>query len=52
MIIAKITTSLLSATFFDVLISAKNEALRDGKESAPYLTDENLSMAVLNLMVG
>ena len=35
--------------FCDTLISAKNEALREGKESAPYLTDVNLSMAVFDL---
>ena len=35
--------------FCDTLITAKNEALREGKESAPYLTDENLSMAVFDL---
>ena len=35
--------------FCDTLITAKNEALREGKESAPYLTDDNLSMAVVDL---
>ena len=35
--------------FCDTLITAKNEALRDGKESAPYLTDVNLAMAVFDL---
>ncbi|CAG2103733.1 unnamed protein product [Medioppia subpectinata] len=35
--------------FCDALISAKNDALRDGKESAPYLTDANLSMTVLDM---
>ena len=35
--------------FIDSLITAKNEALREGKESAPYLTDENLSMALFDL---
>ncbi|CAG2172180.1 unnamed protein product [Oppiella nova] len=35
--------------FCDALISAKNEALREGKESAPYLTDDNLAMAVFDL---
>ncbi|CAG2102534.1 unnamed protein product, partial [Medioppia subpectinata] len=35
--------------FCDALISAKNDALRDGKESAPYLTDTNLSMAIFNM---
>ena len=31
--------------FCDALISAKNDALREGKESAPYLTDDNLSFS-------
>ena len=35
--------------FCDTLITAKNEALREGKESAPYLTDVNLAMAVFDL---
>ncbi|CAG2119682.1 unnamed protein product [Medioppia subpectinata] len=35
--------------FCDALISAKNDALRDGKESAPYLTDDNLSMTIFDL---
>ena len=38
--------------FCDALISAKNDALRDGKESAPYLTDENLAMTVFDLFFG
>jgi hypothetical protein len=38
--------------FCDALISAKNEALTEGKESAPYLTDDNLSMAILDLFIG
>ena len=29
----------------DALIAAKNEALSEGKESAPYLNDDNLTMA-------
>ena len=33
--------------FCDALISAKNDALREGKESATYLTDDNLSLAIL-----
>ena len=37
--------------FCDTLITAKNEALREGKESAPYLTDENLAMAVFDLFI-
>ena len=35
--------------FCDALITAKNEALREGKESAPYLTDENLAMTISDL---
>ena len=35
--------------FCDALITAKNEALREGKESAPYLTDENLAMTIFDL---
>ena len=35
--------------FCDTLITAKNEALKEGKESAPYLTDSNLSMVVFDL---
>ena len=38
--------------FCDTLITAKNEALREGKESAPYLTDSNLSMVVFDLFFG
>ena len=37
--------------FCDTLITAKNEALRDGKESAPYLIDENLAMAVFDMFL-
>ncbi|XP_054165759.1 steroid 17-alpha-hydroxylase/17,20 lyase-like [Oppia nitens] len=35
--------------FCDALISAKNDALREGKESAPYLTDNNLVMAIFDI---
>ena len=35
--------------FCDALISAKNDALREGKESAPYLTDVNLAMSIFDL---
>jgi hypothetical protein len=35
--------------FCDALISAKNEALAEGRESAPYLPHDNLSMATLDL---
>ena len=37
--------------FCDALITAKNEALRVGKESIPYLTDRNLAASVLDLFV-
>jgi hypothetical protein len=39
----------MTRDFCDELISAKNEALAEGKESEPYLTDDNLSMNILNL---
>ncbi|CAG2112368.1 unnamed protein product, partial [Medioppia subpectinata] len=42
---------LIERDFCDALISAKNDALRDGKESAPYLTDTNLSMAIIDLFI-
>ena len=35
--------------FCDTLISAKNEALREGKESAPYLTEDNLALVIVDL---
>ena len=35
--------------FCDTLITAKNEALREGKESAPYLTDESLTLSIIDL---
>lgn len=35
--------------FCDTVIAAKIEAQREGKESAPYLTDENLAMAIFDL---
>ena len=38
--------------FCDTLISAKNDALREGKESAPYLNDGNLTMILLDLFFG
>ena len=37
--------------FCDTLITAKNEALRDCKESAPYLTDVNLAMSLFDLFL-
>ncbi|CAG2172630.1 unnamed protein product [Oppiella nova] len=36
----------------DALITAKNEALREGKEWAPYLTDDNLAMSAMSLFLG
>ncbi|XP_054158276.1 cytochrome P450 1A1-like, partial [Oppia nitens] len=35
--------------FCDALISAKNDRLREGRESAKYLTDTNLAMTVFDL---
>ena len=35
--------------FSDALIAAKNEAVRDGKDSAPYLKDMNLAMTVFDM---
>src|SRR6185437_15628966 len=37
--------------FCDALITAKNDALRGGKESAPYLTDQNLTLVVFDLFL-
>ena len=36
--------------FCDALISAKNDALNEGKESAQYLNDGNLGMTLLDLL--
>ncbi len=38
--------------FCDALILAKKEALEEGKESAPYLTDENLGLVIFDLFLG
>ena len=38
--------------FCDALIEAKEEAIAEEKESAPHLTDQNLSLVVLNLFFG
>jgi hypothetical protein len=38
--------------FCDALISAKNEALSEDKESKPYLTDDNLTLVILDLFMG
>ena len=35
--------------FCDALINAKNDAIREGKESAPYLTDKNLAMCIFDM---
>ena len=40
----------LERDFCDALITAKNDALRAGKESVTYLTDQNLGMAVFDLI--
>jgi hypothetical protein len=37
--------------FADALIAAKNEALKEGKESAPYLKDVNLALSLWDLFV-
>ena len=37
--------------FCDTLITAKNDALREGKESVPYLTDANLAMAIFDVFL-
>ena len=37
--------------FCDALISAKNDALREGKESAPYLTDANLIITIMDIFL-
>lgn len=38
--------------FSDILIATKNHALNEGKESAAYLTDENLGMIIVDLLFG
>ena len=38
--------------FCDALIEAKEEAIEEDKESAPHLTDQNLSLVILNLFFG
>jgi hypothetical protein len=38
--------------FCDALISAKNEALNEDKESKPYLTDDNLALSIVDLFMG
>ncbi len=38
--------------FCDALILAKNEALNEDKESKPYLTDDNLALAIVDLFMG
>ncbi|XP_054154800.1 steroid 17-alpha-hydroxylase/17,20 lyase-like [Oppia nitens] len=37
--------------FCDALIASKNDAIREGKQSRPYLTDRNLSMTLLDLFI-
>ncbi|CAG2165254.1 unnamed protein product [Oppiella nova] len=44
-------SAAIERDFCDALISAKNEALRGHKESSPYLTDDNLAMAVFDLFI-
>ncbi len=38
--------------FCDALISAKNEALNEDKESKKYLTDDNLTLVIMDLFMG
>ena len=38
--------------FTDALISAKLDALQNEKESAPYLTDDNLALTLFDLFLG
>jgi hypothetical protein len=38
--------------FCDALIEAKEEAILEDKESAPHLTDHNLSLVIMNLFFG
>ena len=38
--------------FTDALISAKIDALENEKESAPYLTDDNLALTLFDLFIG
>lgn len=38
--------------FTDAMISAKNDALQNEKESAAYLTDKNLCLCLLDLFSG
>ena len=48
-VITKTTTSLLNGTFVMHSLVLKMNGLREGKESAPYLKDENLSMCLFDL---
>jgi hypothetical protein len=38
--------------FCDALISAKYEALNEDKESKKYLTDDNLTLVIMDLFMG
>ena len=38
--------------FCDALIEAKEQAICEAKESAPYLNDQNLALAIVNLFLG
>ena len=38
--------------FCDALIEAKEEAINEEKETAPYLNDRNLSLVILDLFFG
>ncbi|CAG2111235.1 unnamed protein product [Medioppia subpectinata] len=38
--------------FCDILIAAKHEAIADDKQTAPYLTDDNLPAALIDMLTG
>ena len=42
----------ITRDFTDALISAKNDSLKKAKESAPFLTDNNLAVTVNQLFLG
>ncbi|XP_054158509.1 uncharacterized protein LOC128956821 [Oppia nitens] len=43
--------SQIERDFCDALIGAKNDSIREAKQSATYLTDDNLVMAVFDLFI-
>ena len=38
--------------FCDILISAKKEAIEEEKQTAPYLTDTNLAVCLIDILLG